>query len=699
MALKAAGKPATNASVETPEVPDEIPRGRSGRPNIRALRADGTDDPAKLVSYTRASTLGKALEDQTGLDIWRKRMVTWGLGRDKALVLAAASVATTTEDADKGELDRIAEEALTIARASSGATRGTALHKLSEQRDAGTNLSHLPTDAMAALDAYSRLMAGFEVIASETFVVCDALETAGSFDRLVSPRWPMEAPDGSTIEPGDRLILDLKGLALDTPIPTPTGWSTMGALRVGDTVFGSDGQPCSVTAKSTTKRIGTYVVTFDDGAQVTCDREHLWWVMTGRGARAGLCEQVIGVEDMRDTLFRYGQRQHRVPVALPLDLPDVELPIDPYLYGMWLGDGSRDGGVITKDPAMFEMLRADGHETGGDYRRDGGPVETRTVFGLRTALRKAGLLGHKVIPGEYLRASIEQRIALLRGLMDSDGTWNLPRRRAQFCGTDKALVMQVHELALTLGLRAHFATWTARGYGVETTAYGVDFAPEGFNPFRLARKAERVVFGKGARSRYRVVQSVEPGPDVETACIAVDSSNHTYLCGREMVPTHNTNKDAKYFGPTYACQQAVYAYGRPYSHRDGRYEWPLWHRDGREGPPSRNWALILHVPIESVADAGLHWVDLQEGYELAELARTVRAQRGRKDLFYPAEPPREARPAAIDAAGLVALIRNAVDYDMLTALYEQHTDVWTDECGAAADERAGRLDQLLADAS
>lgn len=368
MALKAAGKPATNTSDETPEVPDEIPRGRSGRPNIRALRADGTDDPAKLISYTRASTLGKALEDQTGLDIWRKRMVTWGLGRDKALVLAAASVATTTEDTDKGELDRIAEEALTIARASSGATRGTALHKLSEQRDAGTNLSHLPTDAMAALDAYSRLMAGFEVVASETFVVCDALETAGSFDRLVSPRWPMEAPDGSTIEPGDRLILDLK-----------------------------------------------------------------------------------------------------------------------------------------------------------------------------------------------------------------------------------------------------------------------------------------------------------------------------------------TNKDAKYFGPTYACQQAVYAYGRPYSHRDGRGLWPGGPptRTGRpgHGHPSADWALILHVPIESVADAGLHWVDLQEGYELAELARTVRAQRGRKDLFYPAEPPREARPAAIDVAGLIALIRQAPSLDVLGALYERHETDWTAVHGEAADERATELER------
>src|SRR5699024_2902447 len=129
---------------------------------------------------------------------------------------------------------------------------------------------------------------------------------------------------------------------LDTPIPTPTGWTTMGAVNVGDEVFGSDGKPCTVTAKSPVKNIGTYVVRFDDTSSVVCDSEHIWWTLTARERRAGTEPTPKSIDQIIATLTYGSQNQHWVPMPDPLDLPDAELPIDPYLLGCWLGDGQHD---------------------------------------------------------------------------------------------------------------------------------------------------------------------------------------------------------------------------------------------------------------------------------------------------------------------------------------------------------------------
>lgn len=142
--------------------------------------------------------------------------------------------------------------------------------------------------------------------------------------------------------------------------------------------------------------------------------------------------------------------------------------------------------------------------------------------------------------------------------MDTDGTWNTARDRAAFTTTDEALARQVFELLATLGQRPHLASVQRSGFGVTVTAYDVEFTPVGIEPFRLPRKAAKV---RAKKTPYwatrRVIVSVEPGPDVETACIGVDSYNHTYLCGDAMIPTHNTGKRAY---SEVALQLAAYRY-------------------------------------------------------------------------------------------------------------------------------------------
>ncbi|MGI5162769.1 PD-(D/E)XK nuclease-like domain-containing protein [Spirillospora sp. CA-253888] len=343
------------------------------------------------------------------------------------------------------------------------------------------------------------------------------------------------------------IIPDYKGLALDTPIPTPTGWTTIRDLQVGDQVFDASGRPCTVTHKSDVHLRTCYRVTFDDGSSVVCDDEHLWITTSGRGGKRNRTSTaVVSTEQIRSTLKLYGQCHHRVQVAGALQLADAELPVHPYVYGCWLGDGSVGSGRISKpDDELFALIAKCGYTYSAPHGKTN-KCPTRSVYGLQSQLRKAGLLGHRRIPDAYLRASASQRLDLLRGLMDTDGSWNQTRQQAVFTSTNKELALAVRELACSLGQRAILHSVTGRGFGLTVDAYRVTFTPtRGFVPFALSRKADAVQVRRDLKSRRRVIVSVEQVPTIPTQCIAVDSPDRTYLCTEAMIPTHNTAVSAE----------------------------------------------------------------------------------------------------------------------------------------------------------
>jgi hypothetical protein len=192
---------------EIPEVPPGIQRDRWDRPLI--IPAEG----GPPVAYTRASTLGKAIEDTYHLSKWLQRSVAYGLSRRPDLIALVASIATN-EGEDRKPLDELCEKAHEAARGNQGANVGTAIHKLSERVDAGEDLSYLPALLLEAIEAYRNWMRYFEVLATETFVACDAVQTAGTFDRVVRSlvdlhfRHPVR---GNVVIPaGTIMIVDLK---------------------------------------------------------------------------------------------------------------------------------------------------------------------------------------------------------------------------------------------------------------------------------------------------------------------------------------------------------------------------------------------------------------------------------------------------------------------------------------------------------
>jgi len=337
-----------------------------------------------------------------------------------------------------------------------------------------------------------------------------------------------------------------KALAFDTPIATPSGWTIMGELSVGDTVFDEAGRPSRVTY-ATQAMLGhdCYRVTFNDGSSLVADADHRWYVEPRWAQPTVLTTaEMVGRTDVGN-----GHR-FRIPLASPLDTPAADLPIAPYTLGAWLGAGnSRSARLTTADEEVLRQIEADGYRTSerieqgrGSTTRGIGVTDHRPGS-LSELLRREGLFGDKRIPQAYLRASVSQRLSLLQGLMDTDG-YVSRRGQCEFTTTRRVLADGVLELVRSLGMKPRTAESRARLEGRDVgPKWRIQFFPPiGMPVVRLARKLERQQRGATMRRRSesRYITSIEPVPSVAVRCIQVDSSSHLYLAGRAMVPTHNT---------------------------------------------------------------------------------------------------------------------------------------------------------------
>jgi hypothetical protein len=340
-----------------------------------------------------------------------------------------------------------------------------------------------------------------------------------------------------------------EALALDTPLPTPTGWMTMGDVQVGDELIGSDGRPVRV-AKTTDVMIDRdcWRVTYSDGTSVVASDGHLWQTRV-RGSGAKPTVRTTG------TMARDG-RIFRTPAVAPTLTQRAELPIDPYILGLWLGDGDARNATVTASAADAQVLECLIVDRGYTARRcktgEGraellylslpGAVRGRfsAVKGLKTRLREADLLRNKHIPAEYLRASFDQRLDLLRGLMDTDGHVT-PDGYCTFTQTSRPVVDGVLELLRSLGQRpgVRFAPdERSRQGGV----WVVTFTPVGIVPFALPRKVERVqTRTPGMREAWETIVAIEPVERVPVRCVGVEADDHLFVAGDGWHVTHNTH--------------------------------------------------------------------------------------------------------------------------------------------------------------
>ena len=318
-------------------------------------------------------------------------------------------------------------------------------------------------------------------------------------------------------------IIDWKGLPIHTPIPTKNGWSTMGDLKIGDFVFDRFGQTCKVTGKSQIKTKNCFRVIFDDKTSVVCDDEHLWKLHNN--TTVSISELKIG---------------DQISVAKPINCEHAVLPIDPYVLGVWLGDGrNRCGEISSADESIFTEIIKRGYTVGKNTNKNRCP--SRTIYGLTSELKKLNLIHNKHIPDIYLRASYSQRLSLLQGLMDSDGNVNIVRKQCIFTNCNKTLSDNVKELLYTLGQRPNQSNITRNtNFSDNVQVFPISFRPIDINPFLLDRKASQINDWGLGKSNVRRVISIVKSIMQKTQCISVDSPDHTYLCTKNYIPTHNT---------------------------------------------------------------------------------------------------------------------------------------------------------------
>ncbi|SCE72402.1 LAGLIDADG-like domain-containing protein [Micromonospora echinospora] len=288
---------------------------------------------------------------------------------------------------------------------------------------------------------------------------------------------------------------------------------------------------------------------------------------------------------------------HSVDVCAPLVCPERVLPIAPYTLGCWLGDGSTGSASLAcADEEILDQIRLDGYAV-TKYPRSqiqytisnrperekriaealqliaegvSGPVAARRVGipvtavylarrqaqptadatpvtttdvprePLRTLRALFREIGPKHIPPAYLRASEEQRRALLAGLLDTDGTVS-KQGGVELALTEERLARDALELILGLGYQATMTTKPVRGRKVETsTCYRIHFTP-GDKVFRLTRKLVRQVTKTRPSTSRRFIVDVRPVPSTPVRCIQVDSPSHLYLASRSCIPTHNSS--------------------------------------------------------------------------------------------------------------------------------------------------------------
>lgn len=368
-----------------------------------------------------------------------------------------------------------------------------------------------------------------------------------------------------------------KALSLDTPIPTPNGWTTMGKLSIGDKVFGRDGKPTTVTYKSEVfTDHDCYEVEFEDGRKITADAEHLWHVTTKdsrrnyRNYKLGKSQNSkykehggyfnITTEEMHNDFrarrsdnkgFEY---KYRVPMNKSVEYPEKELPVKPYTLGVWLGDGDKKTTEIScSDEDIKEMMdniEKDGYLTKKYFKKDRvssigvdiglGYKGNGNKNRLREQLREINVFKNKHIPQIYLQSSVEQRMELLRGLMDTDGTVN-KSGQCEFTQSKKIIIDGVSELLFSLGIKHNVIKDFNMMNGKKFWCYRIFFyVPKSKSCFKLQRKHKRLKDKLSSRMENKSIINIRKIETVDTQCITVDNNDSLYLAGDNFTVTHNT---------------------------------------------------------------------------------------------------------------------------------------------------------------
>ncbi|MFJ7179644.1 PhoH family protein [Streptomyces massasporeus] len=501
--------------------------------------SDGQETPAEVLTQNILSSRGRTIRPKTlnqkrYVDAIDKHTIVFGIGPAGTgktyLAMAKAVQALQSKQVNRIILTRPAVEA-------------------------GERLGFLPGTLYEKIDPYLRPL-------------YDALH-----DMLDPDSIPRLMAAG-TIEVAPLAYMRGRAQPLFTNVLTPDGWRPIGDLQVGDLVIGSNGEPTPVLGVYPQGERDIYRVTAQDGSWTLCCGEHLWTVRTASDKRRNKPWRVLETQEMIGNLRAAHARRYELPMlTAPVQMPERDVPMDPYALGLLLGDGCLTGSTTpsfaTEDPELAEALEASlpgvavRHKSGPDYvlNRIKSPGDVITLENPVTrVLRELDLLrtrSHsKFVPDDYLYNTAEVRLAVLQGLLDSDGgpvTQKDRTCRIQYTTTSALLRDDVVALVQSLGGVAYTRRRAAEGrrpglakgreVGYRYDAHVIDIRlPEGIEPFRLPRKRDKYLAAGGGRP-MRFIDSIEPAGREETVCIQVAAEDSLYVTQDHLL-THNTLNDA-----------------------------------------------------------------------------------------------------------------------------------------------------------
>lgn len=350
-----------------------------------------------------------------------------------------------------------------------------------------------------------------------------------------------------------------KAQTLYSKVASPLGWRAMGELSIGDNVFAKDGTIQQVIGVFPQGIQETYLVTMNDNSTCECNLEHIWCVrdQNRRRRRTGWINMTL--KEILDSGLTHTSNTKRaasgrkpalkweIPMCSPVMYSTKQYVIHPYILGVLIGDGALTQNTICFSTPDFDheivdrvaallpshlKLRVDRHPGCPQYYIT--QTNTTSKNSFKCEVERLGLNVKspvRSIPQEYLFGAIEQRIELLRGLMDTDGT--AKNNRITFCTKSEMLTNAITELVESLGGQTIIRSYDRGIKGVEyQVAIRIDICP-----FHLTRKAKEFKARRHGVSRY--IKSVEYIGDFEQQCIKVSSPDHLYLTDSYIV-THNT---------------------------------------------------------------------------------------------------------------------------------------------------------------
>lgn len=357
-------------------------------------------------------------------------------------------------------------------------------------------------------------------------------------------------------------------LSLDTDLPTPTGFIKLRDLKEGDFLFDENGDICkAIKLHEINISPEAYQITFDDGTTVDACADHLWLTYNKKERlelkkyKDGKLDKepiprIKSTKEILQTLKIGKENNHSIPNSKPLKFSEKSLPLDPYLLGLWLGDGDGGGRIESADPEIFEKYihrvipssinrifknRDNKISKSNSYRVVGLTTKLKELNLLKNTYNKIGDFYNKHIPQIYMQGSFDQRLALLQGLLDTDGHCD-KNGNIEFVQVREKLALQVYELVLSLGIKAHIAKRESWRYSVRNKdKYRIRFITD-LPVFRMNRKLARIKADNKflAKRNHRFIVDIKPIPSIPMRCITVDSKSSLFLITKNLIPTHNT---------------------------------------------------------------------------------------------------------------------------------------------------------------